>query len=337
MKYTALVGKIGALSKKFLTREDFAQIVSKGNVNEIASFLREKEAYSSFIPKSDDVHRRELEASLYRRFFSEIEDLKKFLTYPEKKVAEHILLRCEIETLKKILRLLHVGESAEERFFPCGDPFKDIKASSVEEFVSALKGREYYNHLSSALFHYKETGYLNQMENALDFWYFKKLHKLLRRVGSEAVLLFLKKQIDLMNALWIFRSRILFKLSPETSLNMIIPLGLHLRRDVLSKLSEANSQEEFLNLMDRTPYRGVFATAREGRSEYLLERAMEKYLYRQAKKLLRSSGDGFAMLAGYIHVLEYEIKDLITAIETVRYKLGVEEAERYFIRGGINA
>lgn len=335
MKYSALLGKVGALARRFLTREDFKEIISKTSVNDIASYLRQTRGYVDYVPKSDDVHRRELEASLYRRLFKEVVIFKKHLTYPEKRAVEHVFLRCEIDTLKKVLRTIHIGEKLEERFFPCGGIFGDVeKFRTVEDFMPTLSNRPYYDYLSSALNHYKETSLLNQLENNLDFWYFTRLHRILKMVGNRDVLLFLKKQIDLMNILWIYRSRILFDHSSEAALNMIIPAGCHLTRDLLERLASSKTKEEFFQVIRVTPYSDVFEGSEAGREEFLLERFMERYLYKMAKKLLRS-GDGFSKLIGYLHILEYEIKDLVTAIETVRYKLKLEEATPYFIRGGI--
>ena len=336
MSDVALVGKIGALLSKLIGEKEFEDILSQESVNSIAVYLRENTVYSFFIPNMEDIHRRDLEAAINRRFYYELKRLENYLTYPKKKIVELVIERCKIETAKKLLRSAILGESVEERFLACEMGFdKDVLSlSSVEEVLEIFKEEPLHSVLKSAVSSYKETGSIGGMENFLDFWYFSTLNKILKLFSTRGVLIFFKKQVDLINAMWVYRARVIFRYTPERAVSLTLPFGYHLKRSDLKRLAEVSSREEFFKIMEGTPYGEVFRERGDLPEEYLLERRMDRFLYREAKKLVRSR-NGFDKLVGFMHLLEYEMKDLVTAIELVRYKAPLERARSYLIRGGM--
>ncbi len=324
----SLVGKVGAKLGRLLKDEEFSELLSAPSVPAIASILRNT-PYGDYIPQVEDIHRRELEASLWRRYHSEVESFKRSSTHPEREVFEHISLRCELDSVKKILRVLKSGEKVDERFITCDLPF-DINQRDINAFVSSLSSRPYGFLLSSVL---KSSGEktIGRLENALDFWYFKSLIPKVRRSRSRRVMIFLKKQLDLMNAMWVYRGRVLLRLEAEAVLNSLLPYGFHLKSDFLRELASSRTADEFFGRMERTPYGEVFRSVQTPLGDFLMERMMERYMMKMARALTRSMR-GFEMAVGYIHLLEFEIKDITTAIESVRYKLGADVAREYLIR-----
>jgi len=244
---------------------------------------------------------------------------------------DFLMMRCEVDVVKKILRVFVAGDEIDRRFIPCDLPFdpEDLLSSKdLEDLVSKLSPRPYHSILRSSL---KSTGFgTASLENTLDLWYFTELMRVLRRAGAKGAVEFLKKQADVANLMWIYRARILFGLESERVVGYLLPIG-RLSRETLREMASVKDEEEYLKKLADLGYEVKL----EGRvpSEFLLERVMVRYLVREAKKLLRNKLNGFDMLVGYLHLLEYELRNITTVIETVRYRLEPEVAKAYLIRG----
>ncbi len=336
MNGVGVQGKIGALLSKLLSLEQFKELFSLSNVNGIARYLREKTVYSSYIPDNEDVHRRELEASIARRYFVELKKIKRYFSYPSKKVLEFVEMRCRVDAVKKIFRTVYLGEKLEKRFFFCDIFPEDFSYTNVnyEDVLNLFKSEPFYHILVSFSESNKDYSNLNKLENSIDFWYFSTLNRLLKLYSNKNVLVFFKKQVDLINVMWIFRARILFHYPPERVLNLILPFGYRLKKEYLNELATVSDREEFFDKLKKTPYYEIFKKKETFPEEYLMERMAERFLYRNAKKLIRTV-DGFSKAIGYLHLLEYEMRDLITVIEAVRYKLSFDDAKVYLIRGDV--
>ncbi len=333
MKYPVLIGKIGSEMSRLLKREDYEKLMRAKSVPEIAEYLRNK-TYGDFIPDTEDIHRRDLEAAVQRRFYRTLDEFEKYVTFPERTLVRHVMMRCEIETLKKVLRIFTAGEEFDPRFLVCDpgfDPDDLLSSRTVEELISKLSRKPYYSILNSTL---REGVKIGRLENALDLWYFTKLLKIATSSGLRSVVKFLKKQADLMNIVWVYRGRFLFGFEPGKILNTVLPFGYHIRGGILNKLASSKDEEEFFEALAGTPYGDIIPGKDTKVSrEFVLERRLIHSLYREARKLIRNYSNGFDVLVGYIHLLEYEIKNITTVIETVRYGLSVEVGGEYLIGG----
>lgn len=323
---SAVVGKIGFLLSKLLDAKEMEELLSSGSVPEIADKLR-KTAYGKFVPNIEDIHRRDLEAAIQRRYQSELESLEKYFTFPEKSILKHIMMRCEIETVKKVLRILTAGDEIEERFLIC---FPDGKRySNVQDFISSLKGKPYYGILSSV---HGAGGNLAKMENSLDYWYFSHLLRKLRlsRRAGRIIKLF-KDQVDLTNIMWIYRAKILFGYEKERVMNLLLPFGRRFKMNQLEDLASSKSPDELVSKLKGTPYYEYFESSLKSLGEFLIERYIDRYLHRKFLAFVKNYMNDFEMMIGYIHLLEYELKNIVTIIEAVRYDMNRETAKEYLV------
>ncbi len=323
---SAIVGKIGALQAKLLKAENMEDLLSSNSVPEIAEKLR-KTVYGEYIPNVEDIHRRDLESAIRKKYQSDLDSLKKYFTFPEKSIFEHIKFRCEIETVKRILRILSAGDEIEERFLIC---LPEVgKVSNVPDFISFLKDKPYHGILSSV---HGAGGGVSRMENSLDYWYFSGLLKnlMLSRKAKRVVELF-REQVDLMNMMWIYRARVLFGYERERVMNLLLPFGKRFRMQSLEDIASAESEDEILSKIRGTPYYDYFESAFRSLGEFLAERSVGKYLYRKFSSLTKNYMNDFEMAVGYLHLLEYEMRNIITVIEAVRYRMGKDMAWEYLV------
>ena len=63
-----------------------------------------------------------------------------------------------------------------------------------------------------------------------------------------------------------------------------------------------------------------------------IERKIYQYLYDMFKKANRDNRMNIAKLTSVLHFLEYEIRDIITIIEGIRYDVPVEAMKDFLIR-----
>ncbi len=323
---SAVVGKIGFLLSELLEEKEMEELLSSGSVPEIASKLR-RTAYGKFVPDIEDIHRRDLEAAIQKRYNSELESLEKYFTFPEKLILKHVMTRCEIETVKKVLRILTAGEDIEDRFLACLPGKKSY--SSVQDFVSSLKGKPYYRILSSV---HGAGGNLAKMENSLDYWYFSHLLRKLRLSSrSRRVIKLFKDQVDLMNIMWIYRAKMLFGYEKERVMNLLLPFGRRFKTNQLDDLASSKSAEELVSKLRGTPYYEYFESSLKSLGEFLIERHIDRYLYRKFLTLVKNYMNDLEMVIGYIHLLEYEMKNIVTVIEAVRYGMDRRTAKEYLV------
>ena len=64
-----------------------------------------------------------------------------------------------------------------------------------------------------------------------------------------------------------------------------------------------------------------------------IDRSDERNLLAYAKKTLKKLDNGFDIFTAYIYLREYEYRDLVTVIESVRYGIEPQKAVRYLING----
>jgi len=63
-----------------------------------------------------------------------------------------------------------------------------------------------------------------------------------------------------------------------------------------------------------------------------MERRTERYLYYQFANSFKKGKLDIASTMAYIHLLEYEVRDIISILEAKRYELSLNEAKEFLVR-----
>jgi V/A-type H+-transporting ATPase subunit C len=172
----------------------------------------------------------------------------------------------EIENLKVIFRILESGNniSLSEDSFTFLSKNEDIRVSKLIEskssasFIANLKGSVYYDVLKD---YEQNTTFLNlfNIETSLDQYYFsllmKKKKKLLTDEDEKVIHEALVKQIDIMNLLWIYRSKKYFDMNREEIYNNMIQNKSKLNRETMKELVDAKDVKAFSALIKNTMYK----------------------------------------------------------------------------------
>ena len=325
---------------KLLKEAQFDELIRKKSVTEVAAYLKRDTSYSKILAdiNESEIHRRELESLLKKSLIEDYLKLFHFLKGSPEKFIEATFLRFEVEDLKMILRVLNTQRSGElvKESLVFLDKFNTIdlnlliKSKTIPEFVENLKESTYYRVLKPFV-EGKEYQSLFDMELALDMHYFmmiaKLKDKLLKGSDKKAVSESYGREVDILNLLWIYRCKNHFNLPKEVTLNHIIPVRYSLSKDILLDLADSKDKDEFLSIVSKTRYSSLFA----GKEDRMWEISFADYTYKMYKSILRKNSFNFGTVMAYIHLKEIEIRNIISAIECIRYGLPVEETKKYII------
>lgn len=345
LRFPSLMAKTKALYSKMLNEKDFENLINTSSVTEITEYLKAHTHYGEVFKNIDvsQLHRRDVEILIRRSILNDFYNIYFHLPLKGKRFFEFMEKRFELENIKFVLRSLHSGhpEYIEKRkFFPVNHKAVDedvlTSVKSFEDVLNAFKGTEYQAILDSSYQSYVKTKKIQNLLNSLDFWYFTTMKKILDSMPgySKGLWELFYKQVDLTNIQWIYRARILFKLSTSEVLNFLMPFYKNLTRQDLQELASSNTATDFINKLSSHTYGRYFKGIDENMLPYVIERACEKALLEDSRKLLSRIQNGFDVMIGYVHIREYEYKDLITIIEAKRYSLSNEKMVNYLVLFG---
>ncbi|HHW31401.1 MAG TPA: V-type ATPase subunit [Clostridiaceae bacterium] len=340
LNYISTNTKARVLYGRLLSMEDYNNLLEKRTVREVAAYLK-KHTYCKEIfgqVNENNIHRSELEVLLKVSLYDDFAKLLKHLRGNAKKYLQAAFLRHEIEDLKVLLRRVSVQKSGSNPDYLLSflndlsslDYYKLAGSKDITEFIYNLRDTQYYRALRTFADN-KERQNLFDMEKALDLHYYSNImdlkNKLLGSSDNKAVTRIYGTEIDIMNLMLIYRCKKLFNLPKELTLNRIVPYWCYLSRKKLVELAECRDVQEFRESVSNTRYSFIFKVEKE----QLWEINAKTYLYNFYRRILKRGKFSMGSIIAYIHLKEFDISNIITIIEGVRYQLPPEEIKSYLI------
>ncbi|HRX42925.1 MAG TPA: V-type ATPase subunit, partial [Clostridia bacterium] len=207
---------------------------------------------------------------------------------------------------------------------------KLIKSKDSLEFIENLKGTEYYDVLRP----FTGTGVkinLFNLEMVLDLHYFKFLYKRMKKYLTGKDFMPLEESFgvktDVLNMLWIYRCKKYYNMKKEIIRSYILPFNAGIRKETLNRLIEAEDIEEFLEIAGTTKYSSIFIRDIDG----FFEVNFADYMYNIHMKLFRKYPLSVTAAVDYIHMKEYELSNIISIIEGIRYGLPAEKIRKFVV------
>lgn len=344
LQYPAINAKIKAISSKMLADSDFENLIELDTVQAAFNYLYNNTYYKEDLEElsGKEIHRRQLELNLKKSIISAENFSKKYLGSNSKKFIEHYFKKYEIEDLKIILRTILIENEenylADNLVYIERNPEIDfqnlVQASSFNDLQSALAGVRYVDILNEYEDQYHKTKNLFPIEMSLDFYYFSTLDKLSNRLSKndrKFAREIVGTQIDLLNLQWIYRIKRYYNLSAGEILNYIIPFHFRITKEELHDMSQTDKAADLNKFISYTPYKNLLETAiRE--ENIVFERFFLNYILNRVEKIKTSSFFSIANVIAYLYIKEYEVRDIVTIIEGVRYSLAREDIKKYLIR-----
>lgn len=339
LKYSHLSAKISGMKGKMLTENDYLAMMSKKNVSEVASYLKNETYYAdAFQTLNDkDVHRDYLEVMLVRAEISDALRIAKYLRGDDKKIYRYVYRKQEIEDLKNMLRTLQMGRSLSEidrktlfiSKYSKIDFNESLKAKTIVELIDTVRGTKFYGILKPLILEENKID-LFSAEMSLDMYYFDRLLLQLKATKSdqerEIFKTLIGAQADIKNILWIYRGKKYYDINKELLYRYLIPLSYKLRKDDLAKMLEAKDEDEVTEWVLETKYKNIL-----GKWPRHWEHDFFKYLAKVESKIVRRFPHSLAPVVGYIILKELEISNIIAIIEGIRYQVASEDIRSQLI------
>ena len=341
----ALSAKARVRRSELLSSKDFRALLEQPSVSAVAASL-DATPYGKALEglSLNDVRRTELEFRLGTSVLREALTFRSYMGAGYRRLLDLWLQVYDIEFLKDHFRRRFGADPTaaqeEERMFGLFPDFRstllDRNALLAARTTGAMLASIWDERLRAALketLPVKDDGTEVSGEDAcrvsfalgmaLDRDYFDSLYGAVLPVGGlEGRLLarLVGVRVDLVNLYWIYRCRRFFGLSPEQALATVTRSRYRADFDLLSRVafSELSAWD---GVLEGTPYAGLFRSDEADPSlrEAEVELHLCRTLRRVAGDVFRSGAPGWHNVGAYLMLKGFEVRDLITVIEAVRY------------------
>ncbi|MCX7715104.1 MAG: V-type ATPase subunit [Clostridia bacterium] len=338
----AVFAKLKAMGALSLTEQDYKEMMSKKSVGEVCGYLKNYTGYSGILHdiNESEIHRGELELFVETKAKEEYKRIYKFMGLYDRKLLQYFLIREEVEFIKHCLRYIFSRETEQE--IPLENwisPFfrehsrlnldRITQARDFSSFLDACQDTDYYRVLKRAgdvkvdLFTaimMLDSFYYNRLWNIVEKYALKKEKEMLE--------FYLGTIIDLLNILWIYRSKKYYQTPNEIIYTYLIPVRYKLLREDISRMVESENIDDIIKIVSKTRYKALFDDVEKG---IFIEINYKKVLYKTARKVFLMSPGSVAAVFAYFHIKENEIENIKTIIEGIRYGLDTDSISELLI------
>jgi len=340
--YAAVNAKIRALEKDFLKREDYLNMIQKKSVVDVARYLKDNTSYSKLLREIniDNISRRDLEDILKNNMIKNMDKLIYYFRDDYKEFIRSLYIKYEIEDLKILSRSIFNGKELETIKKPLSflgkysrvDSKILFKSKTNRELIYSLKGSEFYEFLIPLVNGKRENRF--RFEMALDMGYFSIIQSRKLKISREDRKILKKWEgllADLYNIQWVYRGKKFYSLSPEELLNYTINFGDKLTFRERKAMCYAKNLEELYKMIANTIYGFLFKKEEMYRDIYM-ERRINRFIYYKLKALDRQFSLSIIQTIDFVWSFEFEIRDIISILEAIRYDIPSEEARKFLVK-----
>ena len=325
------------MSTKLINRDDLQRILNIEAIADFVAYLKKHPGYHDLFQKYDEreIHRGEAERVFINGLYLAYTKIYRFANEEQRRSLELIFFRYEVNVLKACIRLIKTHENALDLslFHPFFTKHSQIDVNklslsrSMEEYINNLKGTQYYNLLTRISARPGLSSF--DYEMALDIYYFTKSWKLKDKImdgnNRKAFTLRIGTEIDLLNIMWIYRSKKMYDMSSADIFTYLIPINYKLTIEQLTRLVSAVTLDEYMNLLMNTRYRFYVKYLRDGTMEREYDRIINKIFLYNITRFPAS----MATVNYYLFRKDKEVKLLTTAVECIRYGLDQKKKQEY--------
>ena len=340
ISYSGINTKVRAMNPKLISSDDFQKITNFDTVADFIAFLKKHPGYSELFQKYDEreIHREEAERVFINGLYLDYTKIFRFANDEQRQDLELVFFRYEINVLKACIRLIHNHENAYDLslFHPFFCKHSQINVDllsashSMEEYIQNLKGTEYYDMLAKLN---NKAGLSSfDFEMSLDIYYFTKSWRLkdktLKGNNRKAFTQRMGTEIDLLNIMWIYRSKKMYDMNPAEIFTYLIPVNYQLTIAQLSRLVASVTLDEFMNLLITTRYKSFITFLKNGTMEREYVRRINKIYLINMTRYPAS----MTVVNYYLFRRDMEIGRLTSALECIRYGLDLKNKQEYILQ-----
>jgi len=340
--YTAVNTKIRVLEREFLKPEDYLNLLKKNSVADASLYLKENLFYSKLLGKihPETISRRDVEDILKRNMIKNMDKLIHYFRNDYKILIRSLYMKYEIEDLKILARSIFNGKKPEAIEKPLSflgkysqvNPDMLFKSGTIRDLIYALEGSEFFEFLIPLVDGRREN--LFRFEMALDTGYFNIIQSRKLKISPKDRKLLKEWEgmvADLYNIQWIYRGKKFYNLSPEELLNYTINFGDKLTFTDRKEMCYTENLEDLYRITLNSVY-GFLFKKEEISTDIYMERRINRFIYYKLRALSRKFPMSIIQTIEYVWLLEFEVRDIISTIESIRYDLPLEEARKFLVK-----
>lgn len=338
LTYGGIITKVKAMSSQLITRDEYERIAQLETTADFVNYLRGKPSYNRIFKDVNEstIHRGQIEELIKTSVLMDFSRIYIFATREQRAFLDIFFFRYEVNILKDCLELIYNQKSALHLadFQPFFEKHSDLNivtlagSNSLDEFITGLEGSK-YNSLLSNLYNSSDNISLSDYEAQLDIFFFQQIWKMINknftRNDKKYMLSLFGTQIDMLNIMWVYRSKKFYSVEAKEIYLTIIPIHCHLKKQQLMKLVESPGITEFVQILSETKYRDFILPDRKQTIEQIYRNKINT-LYRQ---LTSKSSHSMLHILYYLYRKEEELDYVTTTLECIRYNLDSSETLKY--------
>ncbi len=266
--------------------------------------------------------------------------LARFLSSRRSKAFGWIIRRYQIENLKALLRARaqktgddEIADTLYELPEEFALPTKEILgAKGIRALAEAIPLAPIAAGIMRTAGLPDENNLTFFMEMAVEKAFLQEGMKRIAQIGASErsrCLPLIMREITCHNTLFVWRALRTYALAPEEIQDFVIAAGAFENADSRIRLFESGNIAEIAAALGISKALGadreMIATAKD------LEAALQRWLYRSAKRLFAQSLFDFGLLVSFCYLKRFEIQDLLRLSEAIRQGVGTDEAKTHLI------
>lgn len=336
-KYAAINTKIEAMESKLLSEKDYSALIECKSVSDIAEYLKCNTHFKSVLNSysTETLRRTQFEHLLQTTIVQKLRKLENYLGTAHKFFYKAFLMKFEINDIRLMLRGISKNiplKNLQDRFLHI-EEFENVNFEKLltienfQDFINCFEGTVYesaFRNITESDLKIREF----HMEMNLNAVYFINLLKLVDKLPKEDRLILRKligTNIDLINLQWVYRGKKYYDLLNEEILNYTLPGGYKLSFQYMKKLIYSDSFQETVDAMIQKFNKSFTAI-----EDITMQISVNKFLYHEYKQNSKKYPMTAAKILLYSKEIEYEINDIISIIEGIRY--GYYDMSSYLIK-----
>ncbi len=335
MDYGGLNAKIKAMKGHLFNHGNYSELSALKSVDEIGRFLTASPSYGSAFAGFGDrlLTRHDIEDKILISLSVEFKRIYNFISdFNVRRFLDAFFLSHEINLLKQLLCLVYDKQPITYSLSELGTLFGYLKGIDIEklkaskdvfEFVESLRHTEFYSMLANV---YTEGASVFNLEMQLDLYYYMRLSKFskMHLFGENKLVMdrVVGVEVDLRNIMWIYRFKNFYDIDRGRIYSYLVPINYRLNPGDITRLVECKSSEQLLATLNDTYYKNLCGA---GDAPLNIERICRDKMRRVYTETKIMHPHSLAVAAEYLFLKDLEIKNIITLLEGVRYKLDAKE------------
>ena len=343
----AIAAKARAMYAQTLTHAQYKELVHKQNVQEIASYLKNRTHFYAVLAELQEstAHRGLLETLLQRETFYQYARLVSYAQGREN-LYHFVILHIEVDLILGCLREQFAPSGQDPlaampamvRPYACFDIFELARAKTLDDMLRVLEKTPYAPILQSCRSRIPAgqelSGAYPVYEMALRRYYIETMLAMAEKTMRGRALAQMRELIliraDMHNLTALYRMKAYFKMERRQMGERLLPFYGKLSAKSVNQMAEAANLQELELLIRKSPYAKAFSSF--NREEMSIESVAERILLARWKHLLRFATDPQVVYVSFMSLRGVELENITRIIEGVRYQLSPDRIESLLCR-----